>query len=103
LNDLIYFTRAVIQMKPWKYDYSCHPLAWRPELEQEYAEKKKLKVGILRTDGVVDPSPACKRALEMTEAALRLAGHEIVEIDPPSPYEALCLASILLNHDGVRT
>jgi Asp-tRNA(Asn)/Glu-tRNA(Gln) amidotransferase A subunit family amidase len=103
LNDLIYFTRAVIQMKPWKYDYSCHPLAWRPELEQEYAEKKKLRVGILRTDGVVDPSPACKRALEMTEAALRLAGHEVVEIDPPSPYEALCLASILLNHDGVKT
>ena len=103
LNDLIYFTRSVIQMKPWKYDYSCHPLPWRPEMEQEYAEKKKLRVGILRTDGVVDPSPACQRALEMTEAALRRAGHEIVEIDPPSPYEALCLASKLLTHDGLKT
>lgn len=103
LNDLTYFTRSVVQMKPWKYDYTCHPLAWRPEMEQEYAEKKKLRIGILRTDGVVDPSPACKRALEMTETALRRAGHEIVEIDPPSPYEGLCLASILLNHDGVKT
>lgn len=103
MNDLSYFTRSVLQMKPWKYDYSCHPLAWRPEMEQEYAEKKALKIGVLRTDGVVDPSPACKRALEMTEAALRNAGHEIVEVDPPSMYEALCLASQLLCSDGLET
>lgn len=102
LDDLTYFTKAFIQMKPWTYDYSCHPLPWRPEVEKEYSEKK-LRVGILRTDGVVDPSPACKRALEMTEAALRKAGHEIVELDPPSPYQALCLASILLNSDGLKT
>ncbi|KAF7561819.1 hypothetical protein G7046_g2301 [Stylonectria norvegica] len=103
LNDLTYFTRAVVQMKPWTYDYTVHPLAWRPEVEEEYAEIKKLRIGVMRTDGVVDPSPACKRALEMTEAALRSAGHEIVEIDPPSPYEGLQLASILLNSDGLET
>lgn len=103
LNDLTYFTRSVIQMQPWKYDYSCHPLAWRSEVEAEYIQKKRLRIGILRTDGVVDPSPACKRALDMTEAALRNAGHEIVEINPPSPYEVLRLASILLNSDGLET
>lgn len=103
MNDLTYFTRSLIQMQPWKYDPSCHPMVWRPEVEKEFAEKKTLRVGILRTDGVVDPSPACKRALEMTEAALRKDGHEIVEIDPPSPYEALCLASILLCNDGLGT
>lgn len=103
LNDLTYFTRSIVQMQPWKYDYGCHPLAWRSEIEKEYTEKKKLRIGIMRTDGVIDPSPACKRALEITEAALRSAGHEIIEISPPSPYEGLCLASILLNHDGVRT
>ncbi|CAG7557092.1 unnamed protein product [Fusarium equiseti] len=79
------------------------PAVYSPMAQQEYAEKKSLRVGILRTDGVVDPSPACQRALEMTEAALREAGHEIVEIDPPSPYEALRLASILLCSDGLQT
>jgi len=103
LNDLTYFTRSIIQMKPWTYDYSCHPLPWRSDIEKEFSEKRNLRVGILRTDGVVDPSPACRRALEMTESALRNAGHEIVEIDPPSPYEALCLASILLCSDGLKT
>jgi Asp-tRNA(Asn)/Glu-tRNA(Gln) amidotransferase A subunit family amidase len=101
LNDLTYFTRSVVQMRPWTYDYACHPMEWRADIEEEFLEKKSLRVGMLRTDGVVDPSPACKRALEMTEDALRRAGHEIVEIDPPSPYEALVLASQLLNNDGV--
>jgi Asp-tRNA(Asn)/Glu-tRNA(Gln) amidotransferase A subunit family amidase len=103
LNDLTYFTRSFIQMKPWTYDYSCHPLPWRSDMEKEWAEKKKLRVGILRTDGVIDPSPACKRALEMTEAALRRAGHDIVELSPPSPYEALKIASLLLDSDGLET
>lgn len=103
LNDLTYFTRSVIQMEPWTYDYSCHPLAWRSEIETEFAEKKKLKIGIFRTDGVIDPSPACRRALEMTEAAMRRAGHEIVEMNPPSPYEGLKMASLLLCSDSLET
>ncbi|UKZ75932.1 hypothetical protein TrVFT333_003628 [Trichoderma virens FT-333] len=53
-------------------------------------------------NGVVDPSPACKRALEMAETALRKAGHEIIEINPPSLYEALQLASHLLCSDGLK-
>ncbi|KAI5924051.1 amidase [Camillea tinctor] len=102
LNDLTYFTSSIIGMQPWKYDYSVHPLAWRPEIEEEYATKEKFRVGVMRTDGVVDPSPACRRALEMAEEALKEAGHEIVEIDPPSPYEALYLGSLLLNADGCQ-
>ncbi|ORY68601.1 amidase [Pseudomassariella vexata] len=102
LNDLTYFTRSLISMQPWKYDPSVHPLPWRPEMEQEFAEKKKLRVGVMRTDGVVDPSPACIRALEKAEAALKAQGHEIVEINPPSPYEALHLGAHLLNADGCQ-
>ena len=102
LNDLTYFTRAVIGMQPWKYDPSVHPLTWRSDIEEEFAAKEKFRVGVMRTDGVVDPSPACVRALEKTEAALREAGHEIVEIDPPSLYEGLYLGTHLLNADGCK-
>ncbi|ROT43645.1 amidase [Sodiomyces alkalinus F11] len=102
LDDLTYFTRAVVEMKPWKYDYTVHPLAWRAEMATEYLAKERLRVGVLRTDGVVDPSPACRRSLEMVEAALRKQGHEIVEVNPPSPYEALRVASLALNADGCR-
>jgi Asp-tRNA(Asn)/Glu-tRNA(Gln) amidotransferase A subunit family amidase len=53
--------------------------------------------------GVVHPSPACARALEQAASALRSQGHEVVDVYPPSPYEALQIASALLNSDGCKT
>lgn len=105
LHDLTYFTRAVTKMRPWEYDHTVHPLEWRDDMERKYlAPQKKLRIGVLRTDGVVDPSPACTRALELVETSLRGAGHEIVELAcHPSPYEALQVASLALNADGTRT
>ena len=99
LDDLVYFSRAVLSASPWKYDHSIHPLPWRNEVAEQVGTKK-LRIGIMRTDGVVDPSPACVRALEMTEAALLAAGHEIVEITPPSPRRGLVLSGLLISADG---
>ena len=53
--------------------------------------------------GVVRPSPACSRALELAITALSTAGHTIVPFDPPSPERALKVASQLLLADGGRT
>jgi Asp-tRNA(Asn)/Glu-tRNA(Gln) amidotransferase A subunit family amidase len=104
LGDLHYFTKSIMQMEPWKYDCTVHPLPWREETKSSLRDKGTLRVGIMRTDGVVDPSPACKRALETVESALREAGHEVIElVDPPSPYEGLHLGAHLLNADGCQT
>lgn len=51
LNDLTYFTRAIIGMKPWKYDHSVHPISWRDEFETE-AQSKPLRIGLMATDGM---------------------------------------------------
>jgi hypothetical protein len=51
LDDLTYFTREFIKMGPWRYDHSCHPVEWREKVETEYAEKKVLRVGVMRDDG----------------------------------------------------
>ena len=51
LGDLIYFTKSLVQMKPWRYDYSVHPLEWREEQEDEIRTKKVLRFGVMRTDG----------------------------------------------------
>lgn len=58
LNDLHYFTAAFIRMRPWRYDHTVHPLAWRQDVTEEYTEKKKFRVGVLRTDGKLARSPA---------------------------------------------
>ncbi|KAK7961788.1 amidase signature enzyme [Apiospora aurea] len=102
LDDLRYFVWAVIAMKPWIYDPTTICKPWAHNYEKMLEKKAKFRVGVMRTDGVVDPSPACRRALEQVEAALKQAGYEIVEIDPPSPYEGLVLGSQLLTADGCQ-
>ncbi|PPJ54406.1 hypothetical protein CBER1_07365 [Cercospora berteroae] len=102
LPDLAYFTRAMVQMKPWNYDQSVHPIAWRIDVEEDISNRK-LKIGVMRSDHVVDPAPACARAVDMTVAALKAQGHEVFNVSPPSPYEAMVIASNLLNADGTKT
>lgn len=103
LDDLTYFSRAIMGMETWKYDHSVHPIPWRADVYRSFMHKPVYRVGVMRSDGVVDPSPACTRALDKTIAALRKVGHEIVEVDPPSPYEALVIASQLLLADNCAT
>ncbi|KAF9895244.1 hypothetical protein FE257_000146 [Aspergillus nanangensis] len=105
LNDLTYFTKAIVGMQPWKYDYTVHPIAWR-ENEEAEAQGKKLRIGLMSNDGVVPPTPAITRALSSTVAALTAAGHTVEEIAPPAsadPFTGLHLASQLLNSDGCTT
>ncbi|KAL1982937.1 hypothetical protein VTN96DRAFT_624 [Rasamsonia emersonii] len=105
LNDLTYFTRSIIGLQPWKYDYTVHPIPWRADQEKE-ASQKQLRVGLLKSDGVVPPTPAIARAIDTTVAALRAAGHTVVEVTPPptaDPFTGLDLAAQLLNSDGCYT
>ncbi|EPS41700.1 hypothetical protein H072_4393 [Dactylellina haptotyla CBS 200.50] len=104
-EDLEYFWRSYLSMKPWTYDHHTHPIPWRED-EFEAGKTGKLRYGVMRDDGVVTPSPACARALSSVVDTLREAGEDVVELDLkeiPSPYEALKLASILLNNDGGKT
>ncbi|TFK91909.1 amidase signature enzyme [Polyporus arcularius HHB13444] len=93
LEDLETFWRAIMSMKPWEYDHSVLPIPWR---EIDLASGKPIRWGVLWDDGVVAPSPACKRALEIVVSELTSRGHEVVAIEPPSPYEGLKLGAQLL-------
>ncbi len=112
LEDLTYFTRSMIQMKPWRYDHTVHPIEWREEditTASGPTEKQNLKVGLMLSDGVVPASPAIARGLRLTASALEKAGHTVQEISVPAfpaaatPAYGLQLASILLNSDGCET
>lgn len=109
LDDLTYFTKAFIEMKPWEVDYTVHPIPWRQELYDEARSAEKLRIGLISTDGVVRPSPAIARGLKLTADALRKAGHQVVEIPLESfpqkatPAQGLQIASVLLCADGGKT
>jgi hypothetical protein len=51
LNDLTYFTRAIVGMEPWKYDYTVHPISWRENLAAN-AQGRSLRVGLMSSDGM---------------------------------------------------
>ncbi|ANB13804.1 Amd2p [Sugiyamaella lignohabitans] len=97
LPDLGFFLKTIIDMKPWEYDYSVHPIPWR-----KVDLPAKLKVGVIYDDGVVTPSPACARALDLTIDALEKQGHSIVKFDAPDPLRCLRIASQLLCSDAGR-
>jgi Asp-tRNA(Asn)/Glu-tRNA(Gln) amidotransferase A subunit family amidase len=99
LPDLHYFLKSVVEARPWEIDWTVHPLPWRP---QELGEK--VRWGVLRSDGVVPPTPAVARALQEAVEALRERGDEVVELeDTPSCYEALRLGARLLCSDAGET
>ncbi|GLB39937.1 putative amidase signature enzyme [Lyophyllum shimeji] len=98
LEDLETFWKAIFSMKPWEYDHACLVMPWK-----DFSSEGTFKWGVMWDDGVVFPSPACKRALETVVDALRNYGHEVIDIHPPSPYEGLKIASQLLIADGGRT
>ncbi|GAW04033.1 hypothetical protein LENED_005795 [Lentinula edodes] len=87
LEDLEQIYKGVIDMRPWEYDYTCVPIPWRPINLQE--EGRRLKWGVVWTDGVIPPSPACKRALISVADSLREQGHEVVDFVPPNIPEFL--------------
>ncbi|EGO03362.1 hypothetical protein SERLA73DRAFT_83299 [Serpula lacrymans var. lacrymans S7.3] len=100
LEDLETFFRAVIEMKPWEYDHSALHMPWRSvRLEAD----KPMKWGIMWDDGVVIPSPACHRALDIVARTLKAHGHNVVTIKPPSPYEGFVTGSQLLFADASKT
>ncbi|KAF8249070.1 amidase signature enzyme [Wilcoxina mikolae CBS 423.85] len=99
LPDLRYFLETVINMKPWKYDFTVHPIPWRT-----ISLPEKPRWGVLRDDAVVPPTPPVQRALDTTISALRSRGDDVVELaGTPSCYTALRLASRLLNSDAGET
>ncbi|KAI0819466.1 amidase signature enzyme [Trametes gibbosa] len=97
LEDLEMFWKAVVGMKPWEYDHSCVPIPWR---EVDLVSGKPIRWAVMWDDRVVAPSPACRRALETVVSELTARGHEVVELDPPSPYEGFKIGSQILLAEG---
>ncbi|KZT35849.1 amidase signature enzyme [Sistotremastrum suecicum HHB10207 ss-3] len=100
LDDLETFWKAVVSMKPWEYDHSCHPIPWR---DVPKPEAGKTKWGVMWDDGMVTPSPPCTRALMTIVQTLMKEGHEVVAFEPPSPAEGFEIGSQLIFADGGKT
>ncbi|KAF9652291.1 amidase signature enzyme [Thelephora ganbajun] len=91
LDDLIEFCRRFVDLKPWTQCHTCVPVPWRP-VEFGASANRKLRFGVVWSDGITTPTPACRRALQLVVDALKDQGHYVVDYDPPSLLHGTSLA-----------
>ncbi|KAF7957290.1 hypothetical protein EAE96_002877 [Botrytis aclada] len=80
LADVELFCKTLLDAQPWRGEVGLLPIPWgsRESRAAGQEESRKLKIGIIYTDGVHTPHPPITRVLHTTESALREAGHEII-------------------------
>ncbi|RCK59078.1 hypothetical protein Cantr_07061 [Candida viswanathii] len=83
LVDLV--MKTIIGAEPWSIDPTLASIEWKEE------PKKKYRVGILLSDGIVTPTPPVKRALDIVKEKLK--GE--IELVPFEPYHHEKSAEIL--------
>lgn len=98
-------TKVIIDSEPWKNDPDLVALPWKSE---PLKDQKKLRIGILKDDGVVKPHPPVLRALDIVSEGLKKAGSvdgyeiELVEFEPYQHDYAWEIISTLYFEDGAK-
>lgn len=96
LETLELLLKTVIDSKPWLIDPSLSPVEWKGP-----TSTKKLRIGIMRSDGLVHPHPPILRALEIVRKALEsLPNVEVFDYDPYEHDKGWKIVSSLYFEDG---
>ncbi|CAO2652666.1 Nn.00g009490.m01.CDS01 [Neocucurbitaria sp. VM-36] len=77
MRDINLFFSAMAEQKPWLLDPDTVPLPWASASNGG----RKLRIGVVRRDGVIDPHPPIARILDEVKAKLQKANVEVVEMD----------------------
>uniref|UniRef100_A0A915HSY8 Amidase domain-containing protein n=1 Tax=Romanomermis culicivorax TaxID=13658 RepID=A0A915HSY8_ROMCU len=81
------------------YDPLVMPLPFR---ESMLDQGKSFKIGYYWTDGLLEPVPTCRRALEEARQALLDLGHRVVDFEPLFIEEFYELYNLLITPDNGR-
>ncbi|GIZ42592.1 hypothetical protein CKM354_000585300 [Cercospora kikuchii] len=103
IQDLRLLTKTMLDVQPWVLDPNVVPLPWRHDLEDETRKKiasKKLRFGVIRSDGMVRPHPPIVRAVDEAVKALVAKGHQVIEWEPPAHAEAFGILWDTFAADG---
>jgi len=99
VDGLVTAMKAVLEMDLSRVDPRTVPIRWR---ENRYASvfSRKLRIGLIRDDGVVRVHPPTARALQTAVEKLRAIGHELVEWAPEHHAEAIAIMDEFYRADG---
>lgn len=79
MEDLKLFTKLILTHPTLPYEPTTILGFWN----DTSPPSRKLRIGMLSTDGVVDPHPPIRRAMRETVSKLRADDHEVFEFVPP--------------------
>jgi len=97
VDTLVLALKALYQENLFQADPDVPPLPFRNEI---YESKKPLRIGYYMFDGVSEPVPSVRRAVEEAVQALRTKGHQVVEWTPPFKGEYIMAPKSLLADGG---
>ncbi|KAI1844515.1 hypothetical protein JX266_009402 [Neoarthrinium moseri] len=99
LASIEFVMRHLIQAQPWEYDARCAPIPWRQEVFDSI-RSRPLTIGVLFDDQVVRPHPPVTRVLTSAIAALKAAGHDIIEWDATLHSDIIATMDAFYAADG---
>ncbi|KAI1422819.1 amidase [Xylaria sp. FL1777] len=98
LEDLEYYSKTIVDSKPWHGDPRCLPIPWR-----NVSLPPRLKIAILWHDSIVLPTPPVTRALRYTAEKLRAAGHELIDWSPEGHKQGTQILERMFVADGGKS
>jgi len=90
--------KGLLTQEPWLHDPLVNEIPWRDEQEQTILDIVSksggghLAFGIMKTDGIVQPQPPVRRAIDIVVKTIEKLGHKVIEWKPPSHQRGLDLA-----------
>jgi amidase len=97
MRDIGLFFSAVSAQKPWTMDPDVVPSPWNSVT----STSKKLRIGIVRRDDVIEPHPPIARLLDEVKLRMQRSGIETVEMDiTPLFSQCQSLANALFGVEG---
>ncbi|KAI5253963.1 amidase [Aureobasidium subglaciale] len=112
IRDCELFFRAVGDLEPWTFDPECVAQTWDQQVVRSALRTpslsdhmRRLRVGIVRTDGITTPLPPIQAIFDEIAKALRSnAAIEVVELDITSLLsQCQTIANGLFGVDGANT
>ncbi|KAL4870731.1 amidase signature domain-containing protein [Aspergillus spectabilis] len=70
--------QAELEQRTWEWDFTCLPKPWNAKEARRV--EGELVVGVIWDDGVVRPTPAIRRGVEIVVEALKRAGHKVIDL-----------------------
>ncbi|GKZ30978.1 hypothetical protein AbraIFM66950_010803 [Aspergillus brasiliensis] len=98
VRDLSLFMKVVVDTDPWQYDSSTIFTTWRP-----VPPKQTLRLGFILEDPHFPVHPPVLNTLTRAVDALKLAGHEVINLTTPSLKDALLLGFRMFALDPAKT